>query len=160
MVHHHADQVEAMARHEEAIAALYKAYADKFPDDQDFWMGLSDEELHHAQWLRKLRDLIMKGMAKLNEGRFKVEPIERSIKYIEGYTRQAKNEEMTMLSALSVASDIEHALLEKKFLEIYTSDDERVAKTIETLQAATNAHRIMIDEYLDRMRQYGDTAVG
>jgi rubrerythrin len=159
MAQHRRDQIEMMALHEEAIADLYKAFADSFPDFQDFWSRLSTEEVHHAEWLRQLRTLIEQGKARLADGRFRIEPIERSIKYIEGYARQARGGQMSILNAFSIARDIEHALLEKKFLEVYESDDEHVAKTIKTLQDATDGHRKMIDDELQKLQQPGPTPV-
>ena len=155
MVKHQIDQIEAIARHEEAISGLYAACAASFSEHEDFWRTLAEEETEHASWVRKLRKLIELGKSKVNRDRFKIKPIETSIKYIEGYTKQAQRNELTLLSALSIASDIEHALIEKKFLEVYDSDDEHVKKTLTALFKATDAHRKRVDEFLNKVRQAG-----
>jgi hypothetical protein len=36
--------LEAMKEHEQALAGLYRLYAEKYPDYRDFWMSLSLEE--------------------------------------------------------------------------------------------------------------------
>jgi len=46
--------VEKLAANEEAIARLYKGYADAFPTLREFWISLATEEKKHASWIRNL----------------------------------------------------------------------------------------------------------
>ena len=47
-------ELELLALHEEAIGALYGAYARRFPLAREFWEKLEKEEIGHAAWIREL----------------------------------------------------------------------------------------------------------
>ena len=50
-----------LARNEEAIGQLYRAYANKYPQYKDFWFNLATEEIEHANWIRQLNTKISEG---------------------------------------------------------------------------------------------------
>jgi len=154
------DEVEALATHEEVIGRLYDAYAEKFPEYQEFWSDLADEERGHAEWLRKFRRRVELGQAEFNEGRFRIRPIEKSIEYINGYAYKARHEDMTVLYALTTAADIEGALMEKDFLSIYETDNEDLKETLDWLVEATREHKRKIDDLIAEVRQSGELSFG
>ncbi len=75
--------IEMLARNEEALSRLYRAYADKFPDYKDFWSDLADEEIEHSNWLRGLSPKIQEDSIYFNEGRFKPGAIQTFLNYLE-----------------------------------------------------------------------------
>jgi len=155
------DEVEALARHEEAIAGLYSQFAEAFPDYLDFWNRMAKDEIDHAAWVREYRKLVEQGKSEVNRGRFRVKAIETSIRYINGYGQQARRNELSILNAVSLAVDIENALIDRKFLEIYETDDEDLKSVLNALIEATKSHRERVVSLLNDVRQSeGPAAVG
>jgi hypothetical protein len=146
------DQIEALALHEEAIGKLYQVFANRFPDYKHFWNQLADEEKGHAILVRSFRKLVEDGRASVDEGRFRIKPIEKSLKFIDVYTRNALRDEMTILNALSISHDLESGLLEKKFLDIYDTDDEELQETLNILACETKKHRELVESRLKELR--------
>lgn len=145
-------EIEALAMHEEAIGDLYTAYAERFPDDQEFWSILADEEYSHAEWVRSLADYAEDGAVEINKGRFKTKVVESSLKYVQDWTRQAKREEITPIYALSIANDIENALIDKSFFEVFETDSEEMAAILTALLEASRDHRDRVSEMLEEAR--------
>jgi hypothetical protein len=150
------DEIEALARHEEAICDLYKAYADKFPEFREFWSQLATEETGHAAWIRKFSDKLSDGSAVLKEGRFRIPAIETSIQYLNGYTQKARKETMDITHALTIALDIENALIDRKFFEVYETDDKELIETLNLLEQETRRHRQTVEDMLNQTRHSGE----
>jgi len=146
------DEMEALARHEEAISDLYEAYAGRFEAFKEFWSQLATEEKGHAAWIRQFKEKVDDGQVKLDEGRFRIPAIETSIQYLNGYAHKARTEEMDIAYALTIALDVENALLDRKFFEVYETDDEELKKTLDLLQEETKAHRQKVEDLLNQVR--------
>ena len=69
------ETIELLAEHEKEISRLYKEYAQKFPEQKDFWSKIADEEIEHTSWIFKLRSKIKEGSLYFKEGRFKIEAL-------------------------------------------------------------------------------------
>ena len=145
------EEIEALALHEETIGDLYTAFANRFPDDREFWAELSDEEYAHADWVRALAGRVEGGELTINEGRFSTKALENSMNYIKGWIKQAESEEITLLYALSIAKDIENALLDKNFFEVFEADSEDMANVLNALIEASGEHRDRVLEKLDEV---------
>jgi hypothetical protein len=63
--------IELMERQERLLAKLYGGFARNFPDHADFWNGLAQEELRHAELIQKLDAASQKGVVLFNEGKIK-----------------------------------------------------------------------------------------
>ncbi len=159
-MHPRIDQIEALARHEEAIGNLYAAYAEKLPEHEEFWTDLSREEMDHASWVREFRKKVEEGVSEIREGRFRVPAIETSIQYVNGYAQDARTRQISLLGALSIAADLENALLEKDFLDVYETDDEELKNMLNSLRNATAAHRQKVNDLLTDIRQMQGPAIG
>lgn len=146
-------EMEMMAEHEETIGKLYDSYAEKLPEYGHFWTTLADEERTHAAWIRELRKKAEDGSLEFDKGRFRIEAIQTSIRYIEDWTRQAQREQVTMLHALAIAADIENALIDRKFFEVYEPDSEDLKDVLKSLEEASREHRDRVTAMLTRVRQ-------
>ena len=145
--------IEALANHEEAISELYRKYSDKFPDYEQFWLGLAEEEVLHAKWIRELRDDIEEGTVFFNEGRFNIVAIQTSLKYIRRQIVDSESQEISLIIALSLALDTEEALLERKYFEIFEGDSVRLKHVLQDLAEATDLHRDRIKKALKEEKQ-------
>ncbi|MGB3479193.1 MAG: hypothetical protein WBB67_08530 [bacterium] len=120
--------MEILINHEEAISRLYEAYAQKFPDHKEFWSTLSWEEKDHAEQIRKLSQIIKKHHARFDLDRFKLNVIKISMDYIAKELVRAEKEDIPLRTALSVALNIENAIVDGEVFESfkgYTAEAKR-----------------------------------
>ncbi len=132
--------IETLAKHEEAIARLYGAYSEAFPDRRDFWSSLAAEEIEHAAWLRNLIPQIEKGSVYFEERRFQVEAIRTSQGYLEQLAAGVRKEKPPVMKALSEALDIERALIERGYFQVAKTDSLPLREAFENLADGTIAH--------------------
>ena len=144
--------IEMLARNEEAVSKLYKAYAEKFPAHKGFWSRLAEEEIGHAGWIRKLHSKVKEGSVYFNEGRFKIEAIQTSLDYLNDWLVKARKEEISLINALSLAWDIENALMERKYFEIFEGDSVELKHVLTDLADSTKNHRDRVKRALDENR--------
>lgn len=145
--------IEALANHEEAISQLYRKYSGKFPDYEQFWLGLAEEEVLHTKWIRELRDDIEEGTVLFNEDRFNIVGVQTSLNYIKKQIVDSENQEISLRFALFLALDIENALLERKYFEIFEGDSVGLKHVLQDLAEATELHRDRIEKALKEAKQ-------
>ena len=134
------DILEMMAKNEELINELYKAYSEKFPDHNGFWVGLSIEEMEHATWIRELRQKVKEGNVSFDENRFNLRTIKNFRNYMNDLLDASQKQEITLQGALSNALNIESALIERKFFEVFESDAEDLKEVLKLLSVSTEKH--------------------
>lgn len=137
------EQVNVIAlleQHEIALSKLYDVYGDKFPESASFWSELSKEEVLHARWVRALDSEIGREGTSYNEGRFRIGAIRSSLAYVRRVTSEARTERLKLINALSIALDIEKALLENKFFEAVEGDSPVLRRAMIALSEGTQEH--------------------
>jgi hypothetical protein len=144
--------LDLLVEHEEAIGLLYRAYARRFPERAAFWTKLAAEETEHARWIRTLEAKVEAGGVSFDRGRFSVEAIESSLEYVRREAERAEEEELPAVSALSIASDLEHGLIEKRFFEVFEGDSGELRTVLRDLAAGTFQHRDAIQEAWEKAR--------
>ena len=145
--------LEMMAVNEEKVSDLYKIYSEKFPDYRDFWTGLYVEEIEHAIWIREFRKKIKEGTVYFKEGRFNMYVIENFSNYMRRILDAAKKQEISLESALSTALDIEIALIENRFFEVFETDSEELKFMLKFLEDSTAKHRERVREAQNKARK-------
>ena len=133
-----------LMEHEEWLAELYRAYGERFGEHLDFWMELSHEETYHANWLYDLQHQIADCPDAMVVERFPVTAVETSIKYVKRQIEKAGKPEFKHANALSIALDLETALIENKFFEVLDGDHLRVKQVLQLLKQDTREHIEMI----------------
>ena len=147
------DVIELLAQHEETIEQLYKEFSNKFVTHNSFWSNISHEEKDHACWIRKLLKDIKKGAIIFNEDRFQTAAVKSSIDYVKEQIRKLQSESFSELNALAVAYNIENALLESKFFEVFEGDSVKLKNILSDLNKATKVHRETIKETLEQEKK-------
>ena len=132
--------LNAFKEHEQAIAHLYEVYAEKFPECKDLWMELSSEEIQHARWLDLLQDKIEDGSEYFVVERFPLAAIEHSIGYVNQLATRAHQPDFTLINALSTALQLEQALIENKYFEVFEGDSAKTRHTLALLAQSTHTH--------------------
>jgi rubrerythrin len=135
-----AHALDLLREHEKAIGRLYEAYARRFPQDGEFWLILAQEEEQHARWVELLQGKVENDPSAMVVNRFPAAAINYSLPYINSLAADAQRPGLTPVNALSAALDIEQALLENKYFEVFTSDSASIQRFLHLLTQGTRAH--------------------
>ncbi|MHB9023533.1 MAG: hypothetical protein ACYC7E_05080 [Armatimonadota bacterium] len=138
--------MEILARVEEASGDLYQAYADLFPEMNDFWGRLASEEGHHAAWVRGLATQAREGKLDIQDGRFAPDIYREFYDYLVHRRQEIDTFPPDLVAALSIALDIEDSFVEKSFLQVFESDSYQLRDTLQKLTRASEVHRQRIQE--------------
>ena len=132
--------VKMLSDHELALKELYQTYAAKIPSLEDFWLRLAADEQRHSDWLGLL--MSKPGVDDSSDPCCWPRPaaVESSLKYIRAQIVRAKQGEVTLLVALSIAKDLESALLEKEFFRVADSASPEARAVLGRLVLATEKH--------------------
>lgn len=130
--------IEKLANHEEMLMSLYYAFSE-YMADKDFWLEIAAEEMSHAHQIRSWYALALENKTFTTE-RFKLPAIELSLQFIGSRLEEAKRKEIPPDRALGLALDIEKALLEKKFFEIFESDSVEFKHQLMAMARSIESH--------------------
>lgn len=143
--------MEGLARNERAIAELYSACADQWPEDRKFWQALADAEGKHAAMIESLSEILTRRPERFEAGRpFNLTAVSSSIAWIQSNRDKVRNGSLTRGKILILARDLEQSVLEAKFAEIVKGDDLEYATLVNEVVADTQAHREMLDRRIHR----------
>ena len=143
------DQIlTALYQHEIAISQLYGAYADQFPEYEDFWGDLSAEEINHASSLEDLSKTVKDGIESAELGVFSLSSIEASIERVKKLIAQVEDDDLNPLDALSYALRIEEGMIENRYFEAFKGDSPEVCNVLSTLAEDSRRHADTIRQAL------------
>jgi rubrerythrin len=146
------DLAEVMAGIEEMISQHYKAYAEKFKENQDFWLRLVAEELDHAQWIRELYSKTKTGPISFDEQRFNKKSLQEFSSRLKNMLNIFVEQSASIKEALKNSLKIESLVLESKFFEVFKTDAPELKKVLEHLAQATREHRERIEQFLGQFK--------
>ena len=148
------DVLELMRGYELILKDLYQLFAQKIPQEKEFWMKLSEEENKHAYWLEVLgMNMQKQGLSLNNDERFNVPLIKSSISHVLEAVDDFEKVELSFFDALTFASDTENSMIEKKFFEVFYGQSEEFDKVMNLLKEGTIEHRQRIAEKLENERR-------
>ncbi len=145
--------LQLLIEHELALKQLYEVFAVAFPARRDLWLGIAGDEQDHADWLGALRSKDAPGKQAWFDQRFKPQAIRSSIRYVEQQATKARESRLTQREALSIARDLENALIEKQFSRMSESLPAGVRSVLSEIAAATEGHRQAFSEALAAEKQ-------
>lgn len=137
---HEYEPIELLAKHEEAIGNLYRVYGEKFEEHREFWQRLSDEEMQHAEWIRRLNNRIQDGSGRLREDKLDAERVSKSLKHIDELLEKAEDKNFSSKEALAQAQAIEQSILESKYFDVFEGDIAEITQVVYYLEHATKDH--------------------
>jgi rubrerythrin len=142
------DVLGLMIEHETAIGQLYEAFATVFAERQNLWQTLSREERGHAGRLGKLRSEPTVDDWLSHHTGLRPQAIRSSIGYIDSQRLRAQEGRLNLVQALSVAEDLEAALIENQFARVSDSVSTGIRTVLTDIAAETERHRQMLIEAL------------
>jgi rubrerythrin len=137
---------DLLIKNEEGMRDLYLAYAEKYPQCEEFWSGLAVEESGHADWIRELAGQVREGRIHIEPGRFRNEAIASFTKYVQDELARAQREEMLLITALSIALSAEQTMIERGFFEIFDTDSAELKHVLHNIATATEEHIKHVEE--------------
>lgn len=147
------DLMGLLAGHELALARLYEVCSDVFPDKRDLWRGLAMEERGHAETLERLRSDPDVVRWSLHDSNLKPQAVRSSTAYVDTQLRRVQEGSVGALRALSIAKDLEDALVEKQFAKLDPTAFPRSAPVLEAFIADIQRHRSTIAEAIEMERR-------
>jgi len=147
------DVVELLIRYELAIKQLYEAFAAAFADRRSFWQALAQDEQRHADCLSALRSGGMLDAWLQQDVTVKPQALLSSIAYVDSQAQRAREGNLAPVQALSIAKDLESALLEKQFSKISASVSPEARSMLMDIAAETDRHRMVVTEALNTERR-------
>ncbi len=142
--------LDLLIQHEESISVFYGILSHKFPAQHQFWQILSEEELIHSSWIKKLYPKVKQGHLQFDINKFNIDTIAKSLAHVEEQIGRFKNEDLSEEEALSTAMYIETLPIESKFFEVYSADSPQLTELLRSLEEAFTEHRDKIKAVLDK----------
>ena len=142
-----------LAAHEAAMGELYRLYAAKLPDSADLFQSLAAAERDHARSLTGLADEVKQGSVRIDPERFSAEAVLNSLDFIRERIAEANSSGVSLVEALSVALDLEEALIEKRYYEVVETDAAEVKRLLQRLCEETAAHLAQVRRAWESQRQ-------
>ncbi|MBN2790052.1 MAG: hypothetical protein JXR69_07670 [Candidatus Delongbacteria bacterium] len=140
--------VELLARNEQALADLYTSYSEKFPDFK-LWTFLRKEEEDHFHLVISIKDNVEDGSVDFSDMHFSVKTITMAIEQVLNELKIVENGGRTLGKAIKFALKLESSMLEKNFLNYFSSDDPELEKVLVQLRTDTKSHQNILEKALD-----------
>ena len=138
--------IEALARHEEMLGALYAAYAELYPVARKLWQTLSAEEHGHAALLRALPEQTDELGAFVDARRFHLDEVLAETERLGSAVRTAPFAGVGLLGAFQTAIKLEEGLIESQVFTVLDDDSPAVSAVLSDLAEATEGHRRHLSE--------------
>jgi hypothetical protein len=145
--------LELLINHELAIKHLYETFSTAFTERESLWQNLASEEQGHADSLGTLRSEANIESWLLHNSPIRLQAIKSSIGYVESQITRTREGKFTLMQALSIARDLENALLERQFSKLSDSAPPKIRAVLLDLAVETEKHqKAIIDAITDEKR--------
>lgn len=135
-----AQALQMLIDHERAISELYQVYSERIPDHREFWRLLAEEEVEHAEIIGSLLPFADKSPSILKKAGFKPAAVTTSMSFLRDLIQRARTEPSMLKAALSTAVDLEKAMIERKFFDIFDTPAPEAQKVHALLTDGTKSH--------------------
>jgi hypothetical protein len=133
--------IELLGQLELEVANLYKLFADKFPRYKDMWIAMSQEEIDHADKLKKLYFLAKENRVIFDEKLTKTYTVKKVLEVIKDVHVRAEANELILINALSHSRDLEGSIIEKEFYNYFAGRDSDAKTLINDIKRETYKHQ-------------------
>jgi DNA-directed RNA polymerase alpha subunit len=134
--------LDKMAQLEMTISQFYQAAAAAFPEDAAFWQRLSKGEVHHADHMKKIADILKKTPQAFETGR----PLnETAIDFFITNVKTSKNKlasgGFNPRQLLFTALDLEQSILESRYMDILKTQNIEYQTLMAEIVQETQTHK-------------------
>ena len=138
--------LEALAKHEEGLSALYSAFAHAYPEVEGLWTTMSREEYGHAKLLRSLSDKVEDLHSFIDARRFELDEISAATGRLLAIVNAAPSGAFPLQEAFRAAVKFEDEMIDGGVFVVSEDDSLAVAKVLNTLEEQTERHRAHLKE--------------
>ena len=146
--------VELAIKHEHAMAMHYETFYNLVPCCEEFWKGLSNEELQHGQRLGVLLREIKLGNAELAPTRHDSTVIEASLLSLQKRIEVWNRDGVAIKEAFEYALLLEGGMIEDAIFEPHEGDSELASQILWEMRTGTNDHFSRLREEYEK-HSYG-----
>ena len=129
---------------EQALSALYRAFAARFPVHARFWTQLAEDEERHEGWAEGLRHHLETGLVAPLPSRDNPEVYREFLAFLE--EKRRATDTLTFPEALAIARTAERTYIERNLLAVFDTDSPEVRRVLTHLAEETERHRNQINE--------------
>lgn len=145
--------LELFVQLELAMSGLYKLFAVKFPKYEKLWTTLSQQELDHAERVKKLWFLAQKNKVVFNEKLTKTYTVKKILDSVKDVYTKTEANQMSLMNALSVSRDFEQSLVLKEFYGFFTGKDPETKVLIHRIKGEMLGHQAMLKNAWEEERR-------
>ncbi len=136
----------ALAEHEEAMSALYSAYAKEYPEVADLWTSLARDEHGHGALLRSLAEKADDLTAFVDNRQYDLVEVQADTTRLRNLAHLTPVAGFPLQEAFRVAIKLEDTLIESQIFVVYDDDPPEVTAVVDTLRAQTEKHQQRLSE--------------
>ncbi|KKK75464.1 hypothetical protein LCGC14_2873440, partial [marine sediment metagenome] len=114
---------------------------------------IAKEERGHAYWIEEFSKRIGDGKVYFDKDRFNIAPLRRFYEYVVKQETNAGVGDLDIVNVLAIVLDIEKALIERKFFEIFETDSVEIKHLLDKLGRATEEHIRRVEGKLEEEKQ-------
>lgn len=150
------DVMKMMAATEKLIADFYRACAEIWEEDREFWMPIVQDEEKHALNIDRMAQIIALKPERFEICRpFNQLAIKTIMTGIEGNLKNLKEGRIDRNRLIIVARDIEASVMEKYYGEIVRTNDVEYMNLVKEVTSETSNHKKKIEQRLQSLKAGG-----
>ena len=143
------DTLAALGDHEATLAGLYTACSTAWRHDAVLWDGLADSERGHADCLAMMAQIAVERPGGFAPRRpFNAAAGRLQAGYVEARTREVESGGMARRTALLMARDIEHSIIETRLNELLETRERDYPAIADGIVAETGLHYRLLEQQL------------
>jgi hypothetical protein len=145
--------IELLGHLELDMSNLYKLFAEKFPRYKDLWLIMSQQEVDHADRIKKLYSLVQNNKIIFDEKLTKTYTVKTVLEIIKDVYTKGEANKLTVLSALCLCRDLEESIIEKKFYDYFVGTDIEAKILINSIKEETLEHQSKLKDAWEKERK-------
>jgi rubrerythrin len=145
--------MDSMAQYELLLSEFYKQCAETWTKDKEFWLEIAHQEVHHADNIRMMQEIITKKPWRFEAGRpLNPAAITTVITYLQDVSKRLIAGEFCYEKLLIIAMDIEKSILEAHYSEIVKTQDVEYQTLMKRILEETHDHHQLIQQKLEAVK--------
>ena len=145
--------IELLGQLELDLSNLYRLLADKFPRYKDLWIIMSQQEIDHADRIKKLYSLVQENKIIFDEKLTKTYTVKKVLEIIKDVYTKVEANKLTVLNILSLSRDLEESIIEKKFYDYFVGRDIEARILINSIKEETLEHQFKLKSAWEEERK-------
>jgi hypothetical protein len=136
------DALKALIRLELKVGELYETCARRWPEDEQFWLEVAQEETVHARAIERMVSLVARNPALYAPAKaIRLAAVHTIVAGIESTMKQLQTGQLVKLKALTIAVDLENSLMEKGFFGMIQTADSAFLQLRYAITEQTREHK-------------------